>query len=177
VDDVARHAKLDAWFRAHGDRVLAYLLHRTDRQTAEDVLQEVFVTAFRKAADVPEPPIGWLLGAARRLLANATRGDQRRDRLAVRVAGQAVTAHGDTDDAAGDVVAAALAQLSARDREVLTLSAWYELTADEAAQALGCSPAAYNVRLHRARHRLADRLRAAGYARDRWAELPGARHE
>jgi RNA polymerase sigma-70 factor (ECF subfamily) len=180
VDDVARHARLDAWFRAHGDRVLAYLLHRTDRQTAEDVLQEVFVTAFRRAADVPEPPIGWLLGTARRLLANATRGDQRRDRLAVRVAAAtALVARGDDDPAepTSDVVTSALAQLSARDREVLTLSAWYELTADEAAEALGCSPATYNVRLHRARHRLADRLRAAGYARDRWAELPGARGE
>jgi RNA polymerase sigma-70 factor (ECF subfamily) len=183
VDDVARHARLDAWFRAHGDRVLAYLLHRTDRQTAEDVLQEVFVTAFRRAAEVPEPPIGWLLGTARRLLANATRGDQRRDRLAVRVAASTTSAAVSTageDDGAGpasDVVTAALAQLSARDREVLTLSAWYELSAGEAAQALGCSAAAYNVRLHRARHRLADRLRAAGYAREQWAQLPGARHE
>ena len=177
MDDVARHARLDAWFRAYGDRVLAYLLHRTDRQTAEDVLQEVFVTAFRRAADVPEPPIGWLLGTARRLLANATRGDQRRTRLAGRVAGQAAYVSARDDDEAGDVVASALSQLSDRDREVLTLSAWYELTAGEAAQALGCSPAAYNVRLHRARHRLADRLRAAGYARERWAEIPGARHE
>lgn len=175
MDDVARHARLDAWFRAHGDRVLAYLLHRTDRQTAEDVLQEVFVTAFRKATEVPEPPIGWLLGTARRLLANATRGNQRRDRLVARVAGQAsVVSVGDGEEA-GDVVASALAQLSARDREVLTLSAWYELTAEEAAQALGCSASAYSVRLHRARHRLADRLRAAGYTRERWAELPGGR--
>jgi RNA polymerase sigma-70 factor, ECF subfamily len=177
VDDVARHARLDAWFRAHGDRVLAYLLHRTDRQTAEDVLQEVFVTAFRRAADVPEPPIGWLLGTARRLLANATRGDQRRTRLAVRVAGQASHDIAADDDGVGDVVASALSELSARDREVLTLSAWYELSAEQAAQALGCSPAAYNVRLHRARHRLADRLRAAGYARDQWAAIPVARHE
>ena len=108
MDDVARHARLDAWFRAHGDRVLAYLLHRTDLQTAEDVLQEVFVTAFRRAADVPEPPIGWLLGTARRLLANATRGDQRRTRLAVRVAGQASYVSAGEDDGAGDVVSSAL---------------------------------------------------------------------
>jgi RNA polymerase sigma-70 factor (ECF subfamily) len=175
VDDVARHARLDAWFRTYGDRVLAYLLHRTDRQTAEDVLQEVFVTAFRRAAEVPEPPIGWLLGTARRLLANATRGEQRRDRLALRVAGSPSFANAASDDGAAptsDVVVAALAEMSARDREVLTLSAWYELSGDEAAQVLGCTPAAYAVRLHRARHRLADRLRAAGYAQDRWAELP-----
>jgi RNA polymerase sigma-70 factor, ECF subfamily len=179
VDDAARHARLEAWFRAHGDRVLAYLLHRTDRQTAEDVLQEVFVTAFRKATEVPDPPIGWLLGTARRLLANATRGEKRRDRLALRIADQAHPAETDAagDDAAGDVVAGALAQLSAPDREVLTLSAWYELSADEAARALGCSRSAYTVRLHRARHRLADRLRAAGYVPNGADRLPEAAHD
>jgi hypothetical protein len=34
VDDVDRPARLDAWFRAHADRVLAYLLHRTDPEPA-----------------------------------------------------------------------------------------------------------------------------------------------
>lgn len=177
MDDVARQARLDAWFRAYGDRVLAYLLHRTDRETAEDVLQEVFVTAYRKAGELPEPPIGWLLGTARRVLANARRGDQRRNGLAVRVAGQPTVAPAIDDEQTGDVVARALAQLSVRDREVLTVSAWYELTADEAAAALGCSPSAYAVRLHRARHRLADRLRDAGYDWERPAQLPEAAHD
>jgi len=54
---------------------LAYLLHRTDPQTAQDVLQEVFVTVFRKADD--------------------------------------------------------------GDREVLTLTGWYDLTPRQAAEALG----------------------------------------
>jgi RNA polymerase sigma-70 factor, ECF subfamily len=179
VDDDRRHDQLDRWFRAYGDRVFAYLLHRTDRETAQDVLQEVFVTAFRRAADVPEPPIGWLLGTARRLLANTARGAKRRDRLALRIAGDAPVAEQDApgDDDAGDVVAHALVQLSTRDREVLTLSAWYELSADEAAEALGCSRSAYTVRLHRARHRLADRLRAAGYVHDQADKLPEAAND
>jgi hypothetical protein len=70
VDDGERRALLDAWFRAYGDRVLAYLLHRTDPETAQDLVQEVFVIAFRKAAAVPEPPVGWLFATARRLLPN-----------------------------------------------------------------------------------------------------------
>jgi RNA polymerase sigma-70 factor, ECF subfamily len=178
VDDVVRHAQLDGWFRAYGDRVLAYLLHRVDRETAQDVLQEVFMTAFRKAPEVPDPPIGWLLGTARRQLANANRGAQRRDRLAARVADHSLVGNQGgakaADDATGDAVAHALRQLSDRDREVLTLSAWYELSADEAAYALGCSPNAYTVRLHRARHRLAERLRAAGVS-PRPDPLPGGR--
>jgi RNA polymerase sigma-70 factor (ECF subfamily) len=171
VEDADRRTRLDAWFRAYGDRVLAYLLHRTDRDTAQDVLQEVFVTAFRKADELPEPPIGWLLGTARRLLANVSRGARRRDALAARVAEQRPTG-ADPDDPSAADVSAALAQLSATDREVLTLNAWYGLSGEQAAQLLGCSASAYAVRLHRARHRLADRLRAAGYTRQ-----PEAAHD
>ena len=163
MDDVARRAALDAWFRAYGDRVLAYLLHRTDADTAQDVLQEVFVIAFRKAHSVPEPPIGWLFGTARRVLANTVRGSKRRDQLAKRVADAAT----DTDDfelaELRGAFATTLTALQPSDREVLTLSAWYHLTPDEAAQALGCSRNAYAVRLHRARKRLDEQLARAGY--------------
>lgn len=177
MDDVERHDRLDALFRAHGDRVLAYLLHRTDRETAQDVLQEVFVTAFRKAAELPEPPIGWLLGTARRLLANNARGQRRRDRLTLRVAAEPLPRVEIEDDPASAAVTAALAELSNADREVLTLSAWYGLRADDAAAALGCSRSAYAVRLHRARHRIADRLRAAGYGPRANERLPEAANE
>jgi RNA polymerase sigma-70 factor (ECF subfamily) len=169
VDDADRHARLEDWFRAYGDRVLAYLLHRTDSDTAQDVLQEVFVIAFRKANVVPEPAIGWLLATARRVLANTHRGARRREQLTVRL-----TEHSEHSEPSGQVghtaeddssvaVAEALARVSPADREVLTLSAWYELTTDEAAAALGCSRSAYSVRLHRARRRLAERLATAGF--------------
>jgi RNA polymerase sigma factor (sigma-70 family) len=169
VDDVERHGQIERWFRAYGGRVLAYLLHRTDRDTAQDVLQEVFVIAYRKAETVPEPPLGWLFGTARRVLANTTRGTRRREQLQLRIAENATSAAPD-DDLAACVVTDTLAGMSSADREVLTLSAWYELSGDEAAQALGCSRSAYNVRLHRARRRFADALRAAGYVDGRLRE-------
>ena len=162
MDDVERHGQIERWFRAYGGRVLAYLLHRTDRDTAQDVLQEVFVIAYRKAETVPEPPLGWLFGTARRVLANASRGARRREQLQQRVLENATAPS--SDDGAGELVTGTLARMSSADREVLTLSAWYELSGDEAAQALGCSRSAYTVRLHRARRRLADRLEAAGIA-------------
>jgi RNA polymerase sigma-70 factor, ECF subfamily len=163
VDDVDRRAALDGWFRAYGDRVLAYLLHRTDPETAQDVLQEVFVIAFRKAASVPDPPIGWLFATARRVFANTYRGLRRRDQLVARLV--------EDSKSTGDVeladlkraFAETLAALSSADREVLTLSGWYGLTPTEAAEALGCSSSAYGVRLHRARKRLAAHLQSAGY--------------
>ena len=163
MDDVDRRALLDAWFRAYADRVLAYLLHRTDPQTAQDLLQEVFVIAFRKAPELPQPPLGWLFGTSRRLLANRYRGRRRRDELIARLIGDA-SEEADPDTAElKQAFAQTLATLSPADREVLTLTGWYDLTPAEAAEALGCSASAYAVRLHRARKRLATALDQAGY--------------
>jgi RNA polymerase sigma-70 factor (ECF subfamily) len=163
VDDAERRALIDEWFRAYAGRVLAYLLHRTDPQTAQDVLQEVFVAAFGKAAQVADPPLGWLFGTARRLLANRYRGFRRQDQLIARL----IDNVGREPDAEAyelkQAFAQTLATLSAADREVLTLTGWYALTPAQAAEALGCSPSAYAVRLHRARKRLAAALDEAGY--------------
>lgn len=164
MDDVERHDRIERWFRAYGGRVLAYLLHRTDPETAQDVLQEVFVIAYRKAETVPQPPLGWLFGTARRVLANSGRGARRREQLELRVGANLTDPPSPDETTTSLLVTDTLARMSSADREVLTLSAWYELTGDEAAQALGCSRSAYNVRLHRARRRFADELRATGYA-------------
>jgi RNA polymerase sigma-70 factor (ECF subfamily) len=163
VDDVDRRALLDAWFRAYADRVLAYLQHRTDPQTAQDLLQEVFVIAFRKAPELPSPPLGWLFGTARRLLANRHRGRRRQDELIARLIEDAGAEPDHDSSELKRAFAETLATLSAADREVLTLTGWYELTPSEAAQALGCSASAYAVRVHRARKRLAAALDEAGY--------------
>jgi len=175
VTDEQRKASVDRWFRLHSDRVLAFLLHRADRETALDVLQEVYLLAFRKADKVPEQALGWLFAAARRLLANAQRGHRRRDYLLQRLRQEpqpmAAADHGDEDDTA---ICCALVALSVRDREVLTLSAWYGLNSAEAAQALGCTTGAYDVRLHRARQRLADRMQPGPTTS---GEQPPTQHE
>jgi RNA polymerase sigma-70 factor, ECF subfamily len=166
LEDAERSTLIDEWFRRYAARLLAYLLHRTDPQTAQDVLQEVFVVAFGKADQVPEEPLGWLFGTGRRVLANRHRGARRHDRLIARLIDD-VGRESDPGTAELKLAfAQTLATLPPADREVLTLTGWYELTPTQAAEALGCTPSAYAVRLHRARKRLAGALDVAGYRGD-----------
>ncbi|MFJ7962887.1 RNA polymerase sigma factor [Streptomyces sp. NPDC096324] len=165
--DPAGHRALEALYTAHADRVLAYLLHRTDRETAQDILSETFVLAWRKSVSVPDDALPWLLASARRLLANRVRSDQRHRALTKRLAVMADrTEATEIGDAIGTraEVAAALSALSEQDREVLVLSAWYGLTAKQAAVVMGCTATAFAVRLHRARKRFRTELPPAGHA-------------
>jgi RNA polymerase sigma-70 factor (ECF subfamily) len=75
---------------------------------------------------------------------------------------------GDDDRGGADeAVRRALAQLRPEDAELLRLWAWEQLTPAEIATVLGISANAAHSRLHRARRKLADRLRkdpaAAGH--------------
>ncbi|MFJ7903895.1 RNA polymerase sigma factor [Streptomyces sp. NPDC096198] len=165
--DPAGRQALEVLYAAHADRVLAYLLHRTDRETAQDILSETFVLAWRKSGTVPDDALPWLLASARRLLANRVRSDQRHRALTERLAAMADrTMAVEIGDAVGTrtEVAAALAALSAQDREVLVLSAWYGLTAKQAAVVAGCTATAFAVRLHRARKRFRVALHRAAQA-------------
>jgi len=56
----------------------------------------------------------------------------------------------------------ALARLSAKDREIISLRFFEELSGEEVAEILGCSPNTIYVRLHRALKRLESQLEAMG---------------
>jgi RNA polymerase sigma-70 factor, ECF subfamily len=148
---LAREQRLEALYRRHAAAVHAYALRRVDRATADEVVAETFVVAWRRLEDVPSEPLPWLYGVARRLVANQTRGANRRSALAARLAAQlpATDSSPVTERTLG-----ALEALGDRDREVLLLLAWEGLSQREAAEVLGCSHAAVRVRLHRARRRL-----------------------
>jgi RNA polymerase sigma-70 factor (ECF subfamily) len=147
-------SRVDALFREYGADVLAYALRRTDGETAEDVVADVFLIAWRRAERVPDrEPVLWLYAVARRVLANQRRATRRREAL-VDVLGTLAGRHGAAHEPDGSPLTAALGRLRPHDREVLMLTAWEGLDATQAATVLGCTPPAIHTRLHRARARL-----------------------
>ena len=139
----------------HAARVYAYIACRiNDRYRAEELAADVFRIAWEKQL-AEQPGIGWLLATARNVIGNEYRGRRRRQELVERLKDEArgVVAGPAADERAA--VAEVLMQLRERDREVLMLSYWDELTGTELGEALGCSASAAAVRLHRARRAFA----------------------
>jgi len=156
-----REARFEELFREHHGAVRAYALRRAPADLAQDTVAETFLVAWRRLDDVPPDALPWLYGVARRVLANQRRSADRGSALERRLASTAAIAGaGDPGESAGDgeLLRAALARLSERDRETLILVAWHELSGARAARAAGCTRAAFAVRLHRARARLAAQL-------------------
>ncbi len=156
VDPQVRFEEL---YRAYADRVHAYALRRTTSSAADDVVADVFLVVWRRLDRVPDQPFPWLLGIARRVLANRRRSESRAAALRDRLIGD----HRSVDDVsnvADGRIHLALAGLGDRDRELLLLIAWEGLRPVEAAEVLGVRPGTLTVRLYRARRRLSAALAA-----------------
>lgn len=170
MDVEASRREFESIFERHKRDVFAYVLRRIGRESAEDVVAETFLVAWRRFADLPEEPLPWLLGVARKVAANHRRAGTRQQEIARRLAS---TLGGGAPAGPGarvpGAVAAALARLSEQDREALLLDAWEDLDHRQAATVLACSPVAYRLRLHRARKRLRRELELIG-------EDEGVRH-
>ena len=152
------HQRCERLYRAHADRVHAYVRRRSDDETADEVVSEVFLIAWRRLDAVPREPLPWLLGVARKTLANHRRAASRTAALNARVKPTVVTS---AEHTGGDhAVLEAVATLDPRDQEVLLLVAWEGLRQEEVATVLGVSRPAVATRLHRARQRLARALAA-----------------
>lgn len=147
-----------ALWTEHSPRVMAYALRHLDPESAQDVLSETFLVAWRRLPDVPEDALPWLLVVARHTIANLRRSGRRQARTALelqrfqQVAEPAAAA--DVLATERDAVLARLAALTSREREALLLVAWDGLTPKQAARVAGCSLPAFHVRLFRARRRL-----------------------
>lgn len=145
------------WQR-YAPRVLAYALRHVDAAEADEVVAETFLVAWRRFADLPSPPLPWLLVVARNTIANLHRSASRRTALQQQM--QRVECLAEPVPAAevsalqrADVLAA-LDALTPAEREALLLVAWDGLSVTEAARVAGCTTTAFHVRLFRARRRL-----------------------
>jgi len=144
-------------YRRHYGAILRFAARRTDPQAARDVTAETFLTAWRRLGAVPRSnELAWLYATARNVLSHERRGQNRRGRLDERLHSQPVVTAGDPADGVVSMLHAQdlLASLPPNDREALQLTEWEQLDIATAARVAGCSPAAFRVRLHRARRRL-----------------------
>jgi RNA polymerase sigma-70 factor (ECF subfamily) len=153
-------ARLEAIFLRHYGDVVRYVRRRAEPDLVEDVVSETFLVAWRRLDAVPADARPWLLGVAHKTLATQRRSARRRASLLSTL--ERLRRPASIGNAGESGVAEALARLSEKDREAITLVAWDGLTPAEAAAVLGQSPAAFRVRLHRAKRRLRQLLEIRG---------------
>jgi RNA polymerase sigma factor (sigma-70 family) len=157
--------------------VHGYAARRLGPSLADDVASETFVIAFdrRRRYDLAHPDARpWLYGIASNLIARHRRAEVRQYRALAR-AGVGDPVDGHADRVAGRLdaralrgrLAAALVEIADRDREVLLLVAWGQLSCEEAARALGIPAGTVRSRLHRARRKTRAALADADPRSDR----------
>ncbi|MFG2066199.1 RNA polymerase sigma factor [Micromonospora tulbaghiae] len=145
-------------FDRHAVAVHRYLARRIG-PPADDLLAETFLVAFRRRAAY-RPDVGvrpWLFGIATNLLRRHVRAEERRYRALARLA--AAETQPGIEDAIDRLdaralrrdLAAALASLHRRDRDVLLLTAWADLSYEQIAAVLDIPVGTVRSRLHRAR--------------------------
>jgi RNA polymerase sigma factor (sigma-70 family) len=140
---------------AHLGAVTAYA-RRRGSSDADGIAAEVMTIAWRRLSDVPEDdPRPWLYATARNLVwADARRASRTRTRSLDETHEHEAAASPPGFDDIDPALWRALRSLSRLDQEALLLVAWEELTPGQAATALGINPAAFRVRLLRARRRI-----------------------
>jgi RNA polymerase sigma-70 factor (ECF subfamily) len=148
-------------FRRHAPHLQRYITRRLGPQAAEDVLNEVFLAAFRqrRSYDLTRPDARpWLYGIATNLIRRHRRSEVRALKALSSTGVDPVTeAFSERSDArvvaasAGRELAAALATLKTPFRDALLLVAWADLTYEETAAALGVPVGTVRSRVSRAR--------------------------
>ena len=177
--DVDRQQRFEALVTEVHEPLQRYLRRRTSHNDAEDVMGEVLLTLWRRFDSIPhDSALPWCYGVARRTLANHRRGNRRRLQLVTKLEAQPPTRF---DDCAADdhpELIAAILDLPAADRELISLWAWEQLEPREIAVVLETTPNAVSLRLTRTKQKLANALqrqnpRPTGHRQGNWTGSKG----
>ena len=149
---ISPQTMFETLFEQHCDDVRRYVARRHRGHDVEDLVAEVFTTAWQKIAEIPQNfELPWLYRTAWFTLANAHRKamDFPTD----------IDISGVQEDIADEVIANEQLlycwnALEPKDREVLRLSAWEGLSGREMAQVLGIGEGGASAALSRARQHL-----------------------
>ena len=152
-----RRTGFDALFAAHFRSIWSYVARRVPAGMVDDVVSRCFTIAWQKFAAIPPSPQDrlWLIGVARRCIADQRRSDGRRSRLVSKIALDVPRQCSDADrveDPRLATVLDSISELSPLDREALQLVLWDGLTHEEASEVMECSVAAFESRYRRARN-------------------------
>ena len=157
-------------FDRHQAAVHAFAARRAGRDAADDVLSEVFLSAFAQRERFQagaESALPWLYGIAGNVLKRRWRSLASADRLIRSAASEAVHTISSHEDNIADGLDSArdwaavrerLGQLAEGDREAILLYAWEELTYPQIAEAMGIPVGTVRSRIHRARAILRESL-------------------
>jgi RNA polymerase sigma factor (sigma-70 family) len=152
----------------HFTEISRYLRRRVAREIADELVSNVFTTAFARRATYDltrESALPWLYGIASNALRNRRRHELRELEMLARVAVDPL-AHSlePLDRVLRKGVEPALARgllgLTPEERDVLLLFAWGDLSYEEIAEALGLAVGTVKSRLSRARTHIRASLEA-----------------
>lgn len=133
-----------------------------DADEVDELTAEVFVIAWKKLD--PARPMGltWFLRTAANKIRDAHRRSRSKDRALDALTRGLQQAADGRDPLESLALREALGSLNARERHVIVLTYWDDLTAGEVAEVLRCSQAAVWTTLTRARAKLRRLLDAKG---------------
>lgn len=150
----------------HHARIFGYLVVLgADHAQAEEVIQEVAVSAAAARATVPDSALAWLLTTAQRRFVDLLRRTQvhrRHEQPVAELANavEAALAETDDDEESSDstfeitALRRCLGRLAPRAREIIELRYWQGLPSSDIAARIGWSDATVRVTLSKARRLL-----------------------
>ena len=147
----------DAFARLHADYVRmvhAILLGRVPRRDVDDLVQDVFLAAYTRIADLREPAAfgGWIATIARNRATDYLRRTREQFELPDELPG------GDPIDAEAFAILEAVRTLPEAYRETLLMRLVEGMSGVEIAERSGLTPASVRVNLHRGMKLLREKL-------------------